>query len=192
MYNLFCVDPSLRACGWAFFECDDVKKTAQYRDSGVVKSKGIENGVDPVITSLKGKKSKANDWVSRLDETVDKVLENAKSNKPFRPHIALIELPSTYSGGVGDIAAASGAIMKLNGVVFSFRERLLHEYNFDEVILVPVPVWKGQTKKEITKRRVDRNWKISGVTDHNQYDALGISDWYLRRYLGYTPTNKGD
>ena len=191
MYNLFTVDPSLRACGWAKFEFDDRKKVGRYLDSGVVKSKGIEEGEDPVIRSLKGKRSKANDWVSRLDETVDKVLLDdiiyGENGETCLNKVALIELPSTYSGGKGDVAAASGAIMKLMGVVFSFRERLLHEHYFEDVILVPVATWKGQVKKEITQRRVDRNWKIPDITDHNEYDAIAIGDWYLRRFLKYKP-----
>lgn len=184
MFNVFSVDPSLRACGWTSFACTDEYDEARYLESGCIRSKGIEEGEDPVIDSLKGKRSKSNDWISRLDETVNAVL-------CFVPEssykIGLIELPSTYSGGKGDVAAASGAIMKLMGVVFAFRERMLHEHGFNEVILVPVITWKGQTKKDVTARRVLRNWKCSHVTDHNEMDAIGIADWYLRRKMNYKP-----
>ena len=189
--KLFCVDPSIRACGWSMFSYNQKKKTAKYENSGFVKSKGIEDGDDPVIDSLRGRRSKANDWISRLDETVEEVLlHSCDAGSQCLPHIGLIELPSTYSGGSGDVASASGAIMKLMGVVFSFRERLIYESNFDKVILVPVITWKGQTKKEITARRVLRNWPCQHITDHNEMDAVGIGDWYLRRYLKYKPQRK--
>ncbi len=181
MYDLFVVDPSLRACGWASFRFDAKRNKAKYMHSGFVKSKGIEDGEDPVIDSLKGKRAKANDWIYRLDETVDEVLSNV--DQPMT-EVGLIELPSTYSGGRGDAASASGAIMKLMGVVFSFREKMLYQYGFEKVILVPVHTWKGTVPKHVTKRRVLRSWPCQHISDHNEMDAVGIGDWYLRRYLG--------
>ncbi|KKK77481.1 hypothetical protein LCGC14_2853180, partial [marine sediment metagenome] len=63
-----------------------------------------------------------------------------------------------------------------------FRVRTLFEQMDVEVTLVPVPKWKGNVPKEITMDRSRKHWGWRGE-DHNEGDAVGIGDWYFRKYL---------
>jgi hypothetical protein len=172
-YNLLAIDPSIRALGWSVFEVDESAGAARLLRSGVQRTRGGREEVD---------------WVERLDMMVDFViglcLERGKECS-----VVVIELPSVYAGGRGDAASASGSIMKLSSLVFALRQALLGEGI--EVQLVPVRKWKGTLPKHITERRVRIYWHWKG-SDHNESDAVGIGDYWIRKELRYkSPYRRG-
>lgn len=162
---VLCIDPSTRALGWAIFE-----------------TRAWEGVGELVTSNVFREGSDAGDWIVRTDLMILRLYLVAQQ---LRVTKAVIELPSCYSGGVGDVAGKSGSIMKLMGCVMAIREKLKSSLGI-EVILVPVLRWKGTTPKEVTRKRVKRWWGWDGV-DHNECDAVGIGDWYVRKMLRYEP-----
>lgn len=152
MGTVLCVDPSVKALGWAFFSTGEWRNDEwELVDSGVLKV--------------------AAEW----PESHDKMIRKVYSEIPCGS-VVLIELPSHYDSGKGAAARNSGAILKLFGLVMALREKL----DPARVRLVPVRMWKGTVPKEITQKRVRKYWDWAGE-DHNEADAVGIGDWYLRK-----------
>ena len=170
--RILCIDPSVKALGWAVFrgvKCNQCKGDHKWElfKSGVIKNnKGKKDGVD---------------WIDKLDYMVQKISEMINEHELWRTlDLVLIELPSTYSGGKGDVAANSGAIMKLMGLVMALRE-MIRCTGF-KTMVVPVRSWKGTVPKHITQKRIKHFWDWDG-DDHNEADAVGIGDWYIRKHL---------
>jgi len=87
--------------------------------------------------------------------------------------------------------------LKLNACVFTLRQMIVSR-NYKTpatkiakskvtVMLVPVNKWMGNRPKHVTKKRVEKHWNLTRA-DHNETDALGIGDWFVRKVLRYTPT----
>jgi len=161
MSRLLCIDPSIRALGWAVFSMQKKRRKAELIYSGVIKLRG-------------------QDWIAKMDQMVDAVhFEAAGLKLLYKEVTILIEMPQIF-GGRGVVAQNSSALYKLIACVFSLRQMFLDLD--EEVVLIPVTKWKGQVPKEVTQRRVRKYWKWKG-TDHNEADSIGIGDWYIRKEL---------
>jgi len=156
------IDPGLTECGWAVFDIDHERQQGILKDCGVIRCR-------------------IGDWVMRLDFVVDQVADLLDSCRTER---VVIELPHTYAAGKGTVARNSGAIMKLGALVFSIRSTALMEGV--DVTLVSVAKWKGNLPKKITQKRIRTRWGWEGK-NHNEADAVGIGDWYIRKSLRFTP-----
>lgn len=198
--RVLCVDPSIRALGWAVFEGEILGKLRVTGGDGSGGGVGgmVEN-VGEMACGARLMKSgvirvRDGDWIEALDDMVLRVeglVRWCESDEPVRRcDVVVIEQPDHYSGGVGEAARNSSAILKLMGLVFAIREMARrHTDAFGEspeVVLAPVRAWKGTTPKKITQLRVGRWWGWEGK-DHNEADAVGIGDWYMRKECGYTP-----
>jgi Holliday junction resolvasome RuvABC endonuclease subunit len=159
------IDPGTRDLGWAMFEIDSRSKTATLLDSGVI--------------SINARREK--DWINRCDLMTDHLVDLAQAQRAER---CIIEMPQTFSGKRGRVARNTGSVAKLTGLVMSLRLAMLYEGV--DVTLVTVRKWKGSLPKRVTQQRVRRYWSWS-KSDHNEADAVGIGDWYVRRCLKYTP-----
>lgn len=161
-HRLLAIDPSTKALGWAVFTLAPNRLI----ESGVMRQRNDDGPDDEPA------------WLMNLDEVVEKVrcvcTEHGIS-------LAVIEQPQMFGSSRGKAAAASGSILKLTAVAFALRERLM--VLGVDVLMVPVSRWKGQTPKLITQKRVRRVWGWEG-NDHNEADAVGIGDWYLRKGPG--------
>lgn len=157
--ELWCVDPSLKAMGFARFEL--------YAEKDALAESGV----------IRGQKD-GGTW-ARTDWCVD-ALGGLMEESPvgWANVLVLIEEPAHYDGGAGTAARNSGAILKLLGLAASIRGRVI-SYG-GHVIMVPVRRWKGTVPKAVTARRIQRAWNWTG-SDHNEADAVGIGDWWLRK-----------
>lgn len=171
---VYAIDPATKVLGWAKFVMPH-NNTAYLADSGYIRQRS-------------DKEESPQAWIGRLDKMVDQVRELILMDLIFKNGgsvVVLIELPDTYSGGRGEAASASGAIMKLSSFVFALRQEMCHIKGVG-VILYPVRKWKGTTKKEATQLRARKHWGWSG-SDHNEADAVGIGDYHIRKVLRRTP-----
>lgn len=175
---LFCIDPSIKAMGVAWFDIDHKKKSAKYLSSDC-------------LTIRQGTKK---DWVDRLwgmVDNVDQEIWTGKDSVVFSKGQSsvrcLVELPSAYQSETGQAASHSGATIKLAGIAFAsatlvkYHEMLGKDIKVD---MIPVNKWKGTVPKKITQMRVKRAWGFC-PKDHNEADAVGIGDWYIRKQLKY-------
>ena len=160
--NVMAIDPSTKALGWAVFCVDHVNECAEMLGSG-------------------GIGSNCGDWVGNIDFMTVAVWELICKWDVDR---AVIELPQHFGSARGTVAGNSSAILKLMACVFSLRQALLE--GCVTVELVTVSQWKGQTPKRITQKRVRKHWGWRGE-DHNEADAVGIGDWYVRKSLKFVP-----
>jgi hypothetical protein len=162
---LVCVDPSIKALGFAVFK----KTDAFWATWKLVTSTGIK---------LKNKdRGNPLSWVDRVDEmtsmVMDLLLDATSGIENAADAMLLIELPDYRT----DAASNTGSIEKLVAFVFTLRAMAS---SFCKVTLVPVRKWKGNTPKSITQARVAKHWNWSG-RDHNEADAVGIGDWAIRK-----------
>ena len=118
---------------------------------------------------------RGNDWLERMDYLVGCVAEEIVRH---RPRLLVIEDMEVRLSAAGQGAVNSGSLGKLIGCVHSLRTTGVALGC--RVHLVPVSRWKGQVPKEVTQRRVRTHWGWQGE-DHNEADAVGIGDWYLRK-----------
>jgi len=159
MIKLFCIDPSVQALGWAYFEYNE--------DHGVLSN----------IGAIKDTKDT---WIYRLDKTVDTLYGLLSS---MIPDIVLIEQPAVYHTGSGAVASNAESIMKLSSFVFAVRQMILDYFaDHTEVVLLPVRKWKGVIKKPVTWKRNKQHWNF--VSDnHDIQDAVGLGDFWIRKHL---------
>lgn len=178
--KLLCIDPSIRALGWAVFKIVTAS-TARLVDSGCIRLGKEWRGKDV-------------DWMARMDHMVDCVgdlmLRRLNLGDPYSYEV-LIELPEHFGAGAGvrvsgRAAAAqnSDAVLKLFGFVMVLRA-MVRGAGAD-VTLVKVSTWKGQMPKKVTAARVQRRWGWEGIDD-NESDAVGLGDWLLYRERGLKP-----
>lgn len=160
--RLLAIDPSTKALGWAVFEIGG-KGACRLIESGVMRQRNDDGEDDSPA------------WLVNLDEVVEKIRCVATEHGAS---LAVIEQPQMFSSARGKAAAASGSVLKLTAVAFALRERL--RVMGMNVTMVPVSRWKGQTPKKITQMRVRRVWGWEGA-DHNEADAVGIGDWWIRK-----------
>lgn len=102
------------------------------------------------------------------------------------PNHAVIELPRHFSSATGQAARNSDAILKLIFLVGSLRAMLLSGNLVDKVTLLPVSIWKGNSPKSITLRRVRRITPTTPIPqehleNHNEVDAIGIARFYAEK-----------
>lgn len=163
--GLLCVDPSLTRTGWAFFAWRD-DAGWKLHSAGVFKQRRCTN-----------------EWVATMDKMVSQLREKlfVLRDEWEGRIVILVEQPELMLGGRGLAAHNSGAVMKLTAMVFTVRARCA-ELGLP-CKLIPVSRWKGQVPKEVTQQRVRRYWGWSG-TDHNEADAVGIGDWWVRKRKG--------
>lgn len=159
---LFTIDPSIKALGWALFDLDST-----WIDSGF-----LRNNI-----------SATDHWIRAIDAQRHQIVSLLHRRPPR--HIA-IELPEHFGASSGRSAAAqnSGAIMKLVACTFTLREAARSAVPQAKIHMIPVRVWKGQTKKPQTLHRIRRRFPSippSHLEDNNEVDALGIGDWVLTK-----------
>lgn len=162
---LICVDPSIKALGFAVFKRTRLCRAAwELVTSTCIRLKDKDRG-NPLS------------WVNRIDEMTSMVMDlllNATSGiENAADAMLVIELPDYRT----EAASNTGSIEKLVAFVFTLRAMAS---SFCKVTLVPVRKWKGNAPKSITQARVVKHWNWSG-TDHNEADAVGIGDWAIRK-----------
>lgn len=173
-YKMLSIDPGLSTTGWALFEVNEIMEEGKYIESGII---------------LRPRKKC--DWMFRLEWVVANIcamVELAGITK------VVIERPQVFMSGKGQAAGNAGSILKLTGLVYTIYGSLglvgisggkVVKAGVD-VMLVGVSKWKGQTPKRITQRRIMKHWRVL-CEDHNEADAVGIGDWYIRKHLEYLP-----
>jgi Holliday junction resolvasome RuvABC endonuclease subunit len=91
----------------------------------------------------------------------------------------LIEMPAFFQSSGGQLAAGSGALVKLTFLVGYINAVLRRR----RPQLVPVSQWKGNLPKHVVERRVKRilgegTVERNKIKDHAM-DAVGIGLWYF-------------
>lgn len=152
--KLLCIDPSIRACGYAVFEAWwplSEGMRAVLRESGCY----VNTTPEP--------------WPGPLDSMVGATLDEAIRHDVDEVHI---ELPDHIRTEVNP-----EDVFKVLALVYSIRQACLDLY---DVHLHPVKKWKGNVPKQVTQDRVRRHWGWKG-DDHNEADAVGLGDYVLRK-----------
>lgn len=195
--HTLCIDPSIKALGWAVFSTalnpisqvkaspndSDNAHRVWYITSGVLKLK-VDND-----RLLDAELAHDPEWLSRVDQMTQSLTRIAILNSPLTK--ILIEMPRIFMSEKGQGASNSGAILKLAFLVGSLRSFFLTSPSsptvpLSSVELIPVNNWKGTLPKHITRRRIKRHWNIeTQEIDHNEADAIGIGDWYFRKFKKY-------
>lgn len=157
--RLLSIDPSTKTLGWALF--DRRNGSADWR---LVRSSYIR------------RRPKA-DWMQGIDDMVAQLMGVAKK---YGVHVVVIEKPQVFGGNAGVAAANTESVMKLSACVWAIRQAMRYVAPVMHVELVNVNKWKGQTPKSVTQMRVRRHWGWDGK-DHNEADAVGIGDWWIRK-----------
>lgn len=159
MIKLFCIDPSVRSLGWAYFEYNE--------EYGVLLNTGAI-------------KDTRKDWVYRLDKAVNELYALLSHYKPDK---VIIEMPAVYHTGSGAVASNSEAIMKLCSFIFAVRQMTLDYFSYEsKVLLISVRVWKGVVKKPVTWKRNKKHWNFES-DNHDIQDAVGLGDYWIRKHL---------
>jgi len=153
------IDPGMRYTGWAYWEDDELQ------DWGLVHMsfpKGLE-------------------WQHRAAAMAKKMLAELRY---FTPAWIVCEFPQEMggAGSRGDIALRSGSVRKLAAYVGMLEGRIAESMPDVQFIMVEPMTWKGQLPKEITLKRVLRDYpKVAGSTvRHDVIDAIGIGRWRVR------------
>jgi len=157
--KLFCIDPSIKALGWAVFEDDGL----WVLDESGVLTFGKADG----------------DWQERVKVSAERVYDLAVEYGISAGDRCVIEHPQVLGGARGEAASNTGATLKLMAQAWTLRT-VMEECLAVETVMVHPTEWKGNAPKEVTQRRVRRHWRWTGE-DHNEADAVGIGDWYLRK-----------
>lgn len=178
MKYLLAIDPSIKALGWAVFNHEPTTGNDRLGEFCLDGS-----GVEKIGKSFEDEELKSLKWLPRVDEMVERVSNSSKMMMGVSRQV-IIEMPSVYSGGKGTVASNSGAIVKLGFLVASIRSRF-HALA-TPVELTLVKVWKGNTPKEITQKRVAEmlgksRKELMEVMDHNEVDAIGLGRWWFRQ-----------
>jgi hypothetical protein len=159
--KILAIDPGLISLGYAIFEIINSGKIKHLIQMGSIES------------------NTKKDWIKRLDEIVAEVYR-LLDNDTF---VVLIELPKIYTIGKKGIAAGnSESIMKLSSLVFSIRQSIRDLRSSVNIKLIPVAVWKGQTPKEITRKRMTKRWGQMPKSN-DTVDAVGIGTYYIENML---------
>lgn len=195
--QVLAIDPSIRALGYALFSLNITRKKSQlhlpipgspiYLESGVLTlapamAMLAQSKINPSLTGS------ASAWIAKADCMVKRLRELFPPVPPLQR--VLIELPRHFPSLKGQAAQQSSAILKLMFLVSALRAEYQNQQENIEVHLISVNRWKGTVPKSITQRRVQKHWQLppSLTDDHNEWDAIGIGDFYLRRALQLKPT----
>lgn len=156
-YRWLSVDPGLRYTGWAYWE------NVELRDWGLITSKDI-------ITT--GWKLKSLIMANRVKDRV----------RAFDADMVICECPQEMKGGRGEMSLRSGSVRKLAYYVGMIGGRV---WSRDcEFTSVEPMKWKGQLPKEITQKRVRRDYpQVPADLRSDVFDACGIGRWYVKNVL---------
>lgn len=183
--NILCIDPSIRNLGVAVFSNRKTdRRETETGEFKLLSSATIKNPQPKASAREKRERKRRNSWVDDTDNMVNK-LRQWRINQPYAPEpdLVLIELPRVFQSEKGLAANNSGSIMKLAFCVAVLRS-YFHHHTSSKVELIPVNRWKGTVPKHITQRRIKKHWGWQGgKRDHNEADAVGIGDYYIRKVL---------
>ena len=189
-FSIFAIDPSNTSCGWAVFDCESETKTIELDVSGDIRSSGSKDfekylkEVDGMHVPVQGNLDKglhtANDWVHKCDFMLTELsdLYEKHMQPTFGPtsQIVVIELP--WGAGQRNV----DDIMKLMFLVGTLRDHFSQECY---TVLAPVLSWKGQAKKDVNLKRMNRRWGLDlQKKNYDEADAIGIGTWYGNEILG--------
>ena len=151
------IDPGMNRLGWALWS-----------PKGKLRDYGLVSGRDLGATSWEGTTLKVVGRVARL------ISSRGVST-------IVCEMPEEFGSRKGKAALASGSVRKLAYLVGAIGGRA---QGFGvEFFPVEVMIWKGNVPKEITRKRVLRDWGDrfpglrSAVLDIT--DAVGVGRWYF-------------
>lgn len=172
---VFAIDPGTKLLGWSHFILNHNAKTAVLVTSGIIQQ------------------SRSDEWIKRIDQTVDQVME-ALTHTNGLPTQVLIEQPENFGSGRGSAVTNSGAVNKLIACVFQIKGAVRVAHPKYKVQLLPVRQWKGNVPKHITQKRIARHWGVTEFDSTDESDAIGIGDYWIRKVLVYKPRGniKGD
>lgn len=163
--RLIAIDPSIRALGWCIMTAHKPSKKViiQYVDSGCLR----------LMSKI--------EWRDRVDYMTQSVMKICKQKKVDALVFEEPILFGMFGGdGRGDAANNTGSVLKLMGVAYSIRGAFKYWKPDGIVHAAPVNTWKGNVPKHITRSRMERRYTLE-LPDHNESDAIGIADWYLRK-----------
>lgn len=126
---------------------------------------------------------RANSIITQVTNSLSTYMKLSGSRHTFNDgnKLMIIELPTRYFSEKGEAANNSDATIKIAAIAGMFS--LLGQHRGFHVEFITAPEWKGNVTKEITQRRVSKHWGVPVDTDDNEADAIGIMDWYFRRFL---------
>ncbi len=152
------IDPSIRATGWAWIECDK-KRKRKILDCGVVKIEGSPKW-ENITQRLCELGSKL--WIDCVLDWLPKV-----ENK-----YCFIEIPRA-----GNYGERRGASIFKQGMAWAICFKFAcEEVGLNQVYTVTPYEWKRNMPKEQTRLWVvDKFGKQ--IKDHNVIDAIGIADY---------------
>lgn len=186
-FAIFAIDPSNTSCGWAVFDAEKETNTLELDKSGDIRSSGSNeytaylDSLDDVDIPVQGNLGKglhiANDWLYKCDYMVVELHKKYVQYTEYDGVVVLIELP--WGAGQRNV----DDIMKLMCLVGMLRSHF--ERHAAHVVLAPVMSWKGQAKKDVTLKRMNRRWGLDlQKKDYDESDAIGIGTWYGMEILG--------
>lgn len=171
-FRCLAVDPGTEYVGWCVFEINPRAKTGKLGD------------MDCFHASPK------HSWEIRAADLAAMVGNIAVTHEV---RTAIIELPRAYvsAGGKGEAASNSSALIKLGvavGMISGEISARLGGPMHVTIDLVPVQTWKGQVPKSVTQSRLKDRWGLdTSVGRHDQWDAVGMADWFIRKKYGFRP-----
>lgn len=118
--------------------------------------------------------SREDDWLGRVRAISSKL---SVMLGHYDPSLLVIEYPSYFSGGKGQVAAESGSLAKLVFICGVLTDCAWRAGCM--VRIVNVQDWKGTMKKTVTMKRLKRVAPTFDGTASHQWDALGIGYFHL-------------
>lgn len=116
------------------------------------------------------------EWYSRSQDVADQVAALADE---LRVKLVISEFPQEMHGGRGEVALKSGSVRKLAAYVGMLEGRIGNHHRAFKIV-EPI-TWKGQLPKEITTKRVLRDYpQVPRGLRSDIYDAIGIGRWRIR------------
>lgn len=148
------IDPGMGRTGWAFWHEDQLD------------SWGL----------LTGRDVKATSWKRVAEVMAKRVVVKAQDLGASR---LICEIPQEMGGAAGEGALRSGSVRKLAYYVGLIGG--MARWEGLEWATIEPSKWKGQLPKEITRRRVMRDYPaVPGDLFSDVYDAIGIGRWRIR------------
>lgn len=97
-------------------------------------------------------------------------------------HLMVIEFPEEMGGRRGRASLNSGAVRKLTYLVGRIAGGFLEADPGRLLRLAEPSKWKGQVPKNITRKRVLRDYpQVGEWLEHDVYDAIGIGRWFVKK-----------
>lgn len=126
---------------------------------------------------LTGRDIRATSWKTVAAVMAERVAAKAREHSARR---VLCEIPQEMGGAAGEGALRSGSVRKLAyyvGLVGGLMLARGAEWD-----TVEPSKWKGQLPKEITRRRVMRDYpSVPGDLFSDVYDAIGVGKWAIQK-----------